>query len=176
MYGRDPRSQKQILNFFKRLFSSSNLELQINDGGRSAAGYKGKAGDCVVRSIAIVSGFPYQKIYDDLYKANKEFRTTSRTKLAKSLKQKNDSPRLGTHRHVVKGYLKKLGWSWTPTMFIGKGCKVHLKKNELPSGTLIVSCSKHITVVKNGILHDTYDCSRNGTRCVYGYWMKDEHN
>jgi hypothetical protein len=42
------------VNFFKRLFSSSNLELQINDGGRSAAGYKGKAGDCVVRSIAIV--------------------------------------------------------------------------------------------------------------------------
>ena len=58
------------MNFFKRLFSSSNLELQINDGGRSAAGYKGKAGDCVVRSIAIVSGLPYQKIYDDLYKAN----------------------------------------------------------------------------------------------------------
>ena len=76
------------MNFFKRLFSSSNLELQINDGGRSAAGYKGKTGDCVVRSIAIVSGLPYQKIYDDLYKANEEFRITSRTKLAKSLKKK----------------------------------------------------------------------------------------
>ena len=76
------------MNFFKRLFSSSNLELQINDGGRSAAGYKGKAGDCVVRSIAIVSGLPYQQIYEDLYKANEEFRITSRTKLAKSLKKK----------------------------------------------------------------------------------------
>ena len=73
---------------------------------------------------------------------------------------------------VVKKYLKKLGWNWTPTMFIGQGCKVHLKKNELPGGTLIVSCSKHITVVKNGVLHDTYDCSRRGTRCVYGYWTK----
>ena len=50
------------MNFFKRLFSSSNLELQINDGGRAAAGYKGKAGDCVVRSIAIVTNLPYQKI------------------------------------------------------------------------------------------------------------------
>ena len=59
------------MNFFKRLFSSSNLELEINDGGRAAAGYKGKAGDCVVRSIAIVSGLPYQKIYDDLYKQMK---------------------------------------------------------------------------------------------------------
>ena len=71
------------MNFFKRLFSSSNLELEINEGGRAAAGYKGKAGDCVVRSIAIVSGLPYQKIYDDLYKANEEFRTTSRTSLAR---------------------------------------------------------------------------------------------
>ena len=160
------------MNFFKRLFSSSNLKLQINDGGRSAAGYKGKAGDCVVRSIAIVSALSYQKIYDDLYNASAEFRKTSRTKLARSLKQKNDRPRLGTHRVVVKKYLQKLGWNWTPTMFIGQGCKVHLKKSELPMGTLIVSCSKHITVVINGILHDTYDCSRRGTRCVYGYWTK----
>ena len=54
-------------------------------------------------------------------------------------------------------------------MFIGQGCKIHLKKEELPDGILIVSCSKHITVVKNGVLHDTYDCSRNGKRFVYGY-------
>ena len=53
--------------FFKRLFSRSNLELKINDGGRAAAGYKGQAGDCVVRSIAIATGMPYQKIYDDLF-------------------------------------------------------------------------------------------------------------
>jgi len=158
--------------FFKRLFSRSNLQLKVDDGGRSAAGYKGKAGDCVVRSIAIVTGMNYQKVYQDLYNANEKFRISSKTKLARSLKQKNDSPRTGTHRVVLKKHLEKLGWKWTPTMFIGQGCKVHLKKEELPSGILIVSCSKHITVVKNGFLHDTYDCSRNGTRCVYGYWTR----
>ena len=158
--------------FFKRLFSRSNLKLQIDDGGRAAAGYKGQTGDCVVRSIAIVTGMPYKKVYEDLYNANEVFRTTSKTKLARSLKQKSDTPRTGTHRVVFKKYLAQLGWQWTPTMFIGQGCKVHLKKEELPSGTLIVSCSKHITVVKDGILHDTHDCSRNGTRCVYGYWTK----
>jgi len=158
--------------FFKRLFSRSNLKLEVNDGGRAAAGYKGQAGDCVVRSIAIVTGLSYQKVYDHLFKANEEFRSTSRTKLARSLKQRNDSPRSGTHRVVLKKYLAQLGFNWTPTMFIGQGCKVHLKKEELPSGTLLVSCSKHITVVKDGILHDTHDCSRNGTRCVYGYWTK----
>ena len=160
------------MSFFKRLFSRSNLILKIDDGGRAAAGYKGYAGDCVVRSIAIVTKLPYQQIYSDLFKANEEFRTNSKTKLARSLKQKNDTPRTGTHRVVLKKYLKKLGWIWTPTMFIGQGCKVHLKKSELPSGTLIISCSKHVTVVKDGVLHDTYDCSRSGTRCVYGYWSK----
>ena len=160
------------MSFFKRLFSRSNLKLEIDDGGRAAAGYKGQTGDCVVRSIAIVTRLPYQKIYNDLFKANEEFRTNSKTKLARNLKQINDTPRTGTHRVVLKKYLKKLGWNWTPTMFIGQGCKVHLKKNELPSGTLIVSCSKHITVITDGILYDTYDCTRNGTRCVYGYWTK----
>ena len=158
--------------FFKRLFSKSNLKLKVDDGGRSAAGHKGKAGDCVVRSIAIVTGMSYQKVYQDLYNANENVRIISKTKLARSLKQKNDSPRTGTHRVVLKKYLEKLGWKWTPTMFIGQGCKVHLKKEELPNGILIVSCSKHITVIKNGVLHDTYDCSRNGTRCVYGYWTQ----
>jgi len=162
------------VSFFKKLFSRSNLKLKINDGGRAAAGYKGKAGDCVVRSIAIVTNTPYQKIYNDLYEENENFRKNSKTRLARSLKQKNDSPRTGTHRVVLKKYLKKIGWNWTPTMFVGQGCKVHLKKSELPNDTLIVSCSKHITVVINGVLHDTYDCSRNGTRCVYGYWTK--HN
>jgi hypothetical protein len=158
--------------FFKRLFSRSNLELKIDDGGRANAGYKGMAGDCVVRSIAIAANLSYKKVYEDLYQANEIFRTTSKTKLARSLKQKNDSPRTGTHRVVLKKYLLQLGWKWTPTMFVGQGCKVHLKKDELPNGTLIVSCSKHITVVKDGVLHDTYDCSRNGTRCVYGYWTQ----
>ena len=160
------------MSFFNRLFSRSNLEIKIDDGGRAAAGYKGKAGDCVVRSIAIATGLPYKKIYDDLYLANENFRISSKSKLAKSLKQKNDSPRTGTHRVVLKEYLKKLGWNWNPTMFVGQGCKIHLRKDELPSGTLIVSCSKHITIVKDGVLIDTYDCSRNGTRCVYGYWTK----
>jgi len=161
------------LFFLKKLFSRSNLELKINDGGRAAAGFKGQAGDCVVRSIAIATGSPYKKIYDDLFKANQEFRNTSRTKLARSLKQRNDSPRTGTHRVVLKKYLEKLGWKWTPTMFVGQGCKVHLKKKELPMGTLIVSCSKHLTVVIDGVINDIFDCSRNGTRCVYGYWTKE---
>lgn len=58
-----------------------------DDGGRAAAGFKGSAGDCVARSIAIVAGL-------------------------------------------------------------------------------------HYTAVIDGIIHDTHDCSRDGSRCVYGYWRQ----
>lgn len=57
-------------------------------------------------------------------------------------------------------------------MSIGTGCKVHLTSNELPAGRLIVKVSKHLTAVINGVVHDTHDPSREGTRCVYGYYIK----
>jgi hypothetical protein len=61
---------------------------------------------------------------------------------------------------------------WFPTTKIGDGCRVHLKAAELPRERLIVSCSKHTTAVIDGIIYDTYDPSRGGTRCVYGYFTK----
>ena len=58
-------------------------------------------------------------------------------------------------------------------MGIGTGCQVHVRKSELPEkGAYILNLSGHLTCWKNGELYDTYDCSRGGTRCVYGYWRK----
>ncbi len=57
-------------------------------------------------------------------------------------------------------------------MAIGSGCTVHLRIGELPAGRLVVSLSKHMTAVIDGVIHDTYDPSRGGTRCVYGYWRE----
>jgi hypothetical protein len=57
-------------------------------------------------------------------------------------------------------------------MTIGGGCRIHLKAAELPACRLIVRCSKHTTAVIDGIIHDAYDPSRCGTRCVYGYCTK----
>ena len=87
-------------------------------------------------------------------------------------KPAKDTPRNSMPKIVAKEYLKDLGWTWIPTMFIGSGCKVHLRKDELPAGRLIVQVSRHLTAVIDGVLHDGYDCSREGTRCVYGYWKK----
>jgi hypothetical protein len=55
-------------------------------------------------------------------------------------------------------------------MSIGSGCRVHLRDGELPPGRLVVKVSRHYAAVIGGVLHDTHDSTRGGTRCVYGYW------
>jgi hypothetical protein len=49
------------------------MSYQYNDGGRSAAGFKGKAGDCVVRSICIAMNLDYKATYKLLAQANKDY-------------------------------------------------------------------------------------------------------
>lgn len=123
-----------------------------DDGGRADAGFRGDAGDCVTRAIAIATGLPYRVVYDDL--ANRNGKTV----------------RDGVPRRVFQGYLEELGWDWTPTMRIGSGCTVHLRADELPTGRLIARLSRHVCAVVDGVVHDTFDPSRDGTRCVYGYF------
>jgi hypothetical protein len=61
-------------------------------------------------------------------------------------------------------------------MQIGSGCQVHLAADELPPGRIIVRLSKHYAAVVDGVLHDTHDCSRDGTRCVYGYFKEPDRS
>ena len=147
------------------------MKFKYNDGGRSDR-YKGHAGDCVVRAIAIATGELYQDIYDALKDANIRYSETSRTRQAKKIKVRGTTPRNGNYRVVYQSYLESKGWVWTPTMKIGQGCKVHLKASELPDGIVICKVSKHLVTVVDGVINDTYDCSRDGTRCVYGYFIK----
>jgi hypothetical protein len=139
------------------------MEFQYYDGGRSKY-FKGEAGDCVVRAIAIATNKDYLEVYNDLKELNKKQRGRLR----------GASPRDGgTKKRTVRKYLEKLGWKWHPTMKIGSGCSVHLRKEELPEGRLIVQVSGHLTAVIDGVIVDTHNPDRGGMRCVYGYWNKD---
>lgn len=133
-----------------------------DDGGRAEAGYLGSAGDCVTRSIAIATKKSYQEVYDSLNELRKSLRQTKRVR--------GSSARTGVNRVVYDKYLKAMGWEFVATMRIGSGCKVHLKEGELPIARLIARLSGHLVAVIDGDIHDTYDPSRNGTRCVYGYY------
>jgi len=142
------------------------MNFEFNDGGRAAAGYKGNAGDCVCRAIAIAADLPYQEVYDRLAEGNASQRKSKRTvKQARSARNG-----IYTKRKWFKDYMLELGFQWTPTMQIGSGCQVHLKADELPGGRIICNVSKHVCAVIEGTIHDTHDPSRGGSRCVYGYW------
>jgi len=141
-------------------------KFQYNDGGRSEYFKAEKVRDCVTRSIAITTGKDYKEVYNTLNLLAERERTGKR-------KRKTSNSRNGVFRVTYEKYLKSIGWKWVPTMFIGQGCKVHLRADELPNGRLIVRTSKHLTAMIDGVIHDTYDCSRGGTRCVYGYFIKE---
>lgn len=159
-----------------------------NDGGRADAGFKGQAGDCVTRAIAIAAELDYREVYDELYRlglawADRKMLTrrarrilaedggSSEADVWREVRRRM-SPRLGSPPRVYKPYILSLGFDWTPTMQIGSGCRVHLRSDELPAGRLIARCSGHLVAVIDGTVHDTGDPSRGGTRCVYGYWSK----
>lgn len=145
------------------------MSYQFDDGGRAAAGFRGDAGDCVARAIAIASGLPYREVYDRLAAGNATQRRTRRSKASTAGKRTARSG-INVKRQWFRDYMESLGFRWTPTMAIGGGCRVHLDPVELPSGRLVVAVSKHYCAVVDGVIRDTHDPTRGGRRCVYGYW------
>lgn len=143
------------------------MEFQYNDGGRSESGFKGirQPDDCVCRAIAIATDKPYREVYDLLNEKAKASRKGSR--------KNRSSARNGVFKELYRPLLEELGWAWVSTMQVGSGCKVHLRSDELPSGIIICKVTKHLVCVKDGVIHDVSDCSRGGTRCVYGYFTKE---
>jgi hypothetical protein len=140
------------------------VKVIYSDGGRKAAGFKGKAKDCVCRAIAIATEQPYSTVYDALHQTKRSMRQTKNVR--------GSSPASGVSRVIYERYLRELGWEFVPTMRIGSGCKVHLRDGELPKGRLIARCSGHLCAVIDGVVYDQHDPTRGGTRCVYGYYIE----
>ena len=145
------------------------MQFLLNDGGRTAAGFKGSAGDCVVRAVAIASGRPYREVYDVLSEGTRTQRKTTKSKQRSSARDG-----VNTKRKWFKDYMASLGFKWYPTMQIRFGCRVHLHADELPIGRLVVAVSKHYVAVIDGVINDTHNPSRDGTRCVYGYYKLEK--
>lgn len=140
------------------------MQFEYNDGGRATAGYKGHTGDCACRAVAIAAELPYQEVYDKIIE------TASRERKSKR-RRRRSHPRTGVYAVTMHRLLvEEMGWLWTPTMEVGSGCTTHIDPDELPEGRLILRVSKHYAAFIDGVLTDTHDCSRKGTRCVYGYW------
>lgn len=143
------------------------MKWKFNDGGRSEY-FKGTGGDCVARAISIASGIDYMEVYNRLAEGVQTQRKSKRS--SSSTGKKTALHGINVKRKWFKDYMTELGFEWTPCMSIGSGCKFHFTSEEMPSGRIVASLSKHYSVMIDGIINDTYDPSRDGTRCVYGYY------
>ena len=129
------------------------MKFNYNDGGRSNYFSTNSVGDCVTRAIAIAAQLDYKEVYNRVKKLV------------------GYTPRNGIRNEDIKKVIDSFGFKWTPTMTIGSGCKTHLADNEVPmKGRIICRCSHHLVAVVDGVLNDTYDSTRDGSRAVYGYW------
>ena len=145
--------------------SAGAVVFQRHDGGRAAAGFTGLTGDCACRAIAIATGRPYREVYDLINAYAKRERTGTR-------KRGRSNARTGVYSATADRLLRReYGATWTPTMTIGSGTTVHVRADELPAtGAHVLRLSKHFAAYVDGVLYDTADPSREGTRAVYGFW------
>lgn len=137
----------------KNLPITGKMKQVYDDGGRSKYFKASGVSDCVTRAVAIATRKDYKEVYDTI------------TKIC------GYTPRNGVKPSDSRKIMKHYNAVWHPLMQIGSGCKHHLCEGEIPmEGTIICRLSKHLVCVINGVIHDTYDASRDGRRCVYGYW------
>jgi hypothetical protein len=125
--------------------------IRITDGGRAEAGFKGIAGDCGARAIAIALEIPYIDAYRELAQANKD---------AGGAK----SARNGVAKKVFDRVLRAHGWVWVSApKFDGRKARY----SDLPPGRHIARMARHYAAVIDGTVHDSWDSRR---KMVYGYW------
>tara|TARA_R110000868_G_scaffold10027_1_gene49215 strand:+ start:3569 stop:3961 length:393 start_codon:yes stop_codon:yes gene_type:complete len=124
-----------------------------NDGGREAAGYKGTAGDCGARAMAIALQLDYRSVYKELSQANAD---NGRSRSARS----------GIMKDTYTEVLKRHGWIWMKApQFEGRKARC----SDLPKGRVIAKQAKHFVAVIDGVVNDSWNCTE---RMVYGYWAK----
>ena len=127
----------------------------LNDGGRYVAGFKGSAGDCAARAMAIALGLEYKEAYNEVAEGN------ARNGLPKSARN-------GVMKNVFSDILKQHGWVWcSAPRFASRKARC----GDLPVGMFIARQAKHFVAVLDGVPQDTFDCTH---KMVYGYWKKEE--
>ena len=130
-----------------------------NDGGRRQAGYKGEAGDCVVRAIAVALQLPYAQVRKDLMAETEKWLTTGRDSKAKRATRKRlkggYSVRNGVRPEVYESYIKAQGWKPVPGV---SAANVYL--DTVPSkfaANCICKTRKHLVAVTDNVVQDTWD-------------------
>lgn len=128
------------------------LDWRYDDGGRKAAGFPAH-GDCGVRAAALATGLSYVEAYRRLVNADE-------------LKPRWD----GVRPWVMSAVLAPFGFEWTSML----GWGIHLRTDEFPRSAdpIVARVQGHLTIVRAGTIHDTFDPSLRGRRSVLGLWQR----
>lgn len=135
------------------------MKFIYNDGGRSNYFKANNVADCVCRALCNTTGIDYKVMYDLINKISK---------LEK--RSKTSNARSGVYKESYKKILKALQAEEVKVQEFGSNKKCHLKDEDLinyQKGRYILSLSHHFSSLIDGVLVDTYDCSRDGDRQVY---------
>ena len=114
-----------------------------DDGGRKAAGYKGKAGDCVVRALAIVLDRreDYRELYREMADGMAEY-------------GRPRSARNGVSRKVSRPIFEQHGLR---KVSLPKGPRPTYSEAYARYGNCLVGTRKHVCAIVDGNLHDMHD-------------------
>ena len=133
------------------------IDYRFDDGGRAAAGYRGKTGDCVVRAIAICAREDYRAVYATMAEHMKLNGYAASGNAYATRERNRKAPRRRgqlSARRVQDRVLKAYGFR-----------KVRLPAGERPTyteahhryGDCIAGTTKHVAAIVGGALRDTFD-------------------
>lgn len=114
---------------------------------------KKETSDCVIRALVTATDENWDDIYKDLFQIGFEWKVMPNSKdaweellIRKGFTRNKISNAKGSKRPTVLGFAK-----------------------EHKEGIYILQVANHLTVVKNGVYYDIWDC---GDKCLYAYWSK----
>lgn len=119
------------------------------DGGRASSNRSKQKNDCTVRALAIARNLPYDEAYDVLKDAGRK--SSRGFDFVKWIETQPWATKIAFP--AVKGQRRM-----TPAQF----CR------DFPKGTFILRVTKHVFVVKDGVIHDAFE--NRPDRCVYACW------
>ena len=114
-----------------------------------------KAGDCVIRAIAVTTEQTWDKVYADLCEIGFKMK------------------RMPNEKSVYEKYLNNLGWikhKQPRTILNSKLTILEFIEYQIERKA-IISVANHLTCVDNFELIDTWDCSH---KCISNYWTKED--
>ena len=117
------------------------IGFSYDDGGRRGAGYKGDAGDCTVRALAILTGETYRTVYLDMAQANKRV-------------EGKRSARNGVLPKVYQPVFQTYGLE---RVKLPKGTRPTYTEAHERYGDCIVKTARHVSAIVDGDLRDTFD-------------------